>query len=121
MDDQKRMMAGKFCFAMLSLFSTSAFLCGLIASGFCSFVARNIELAEGYTPLLACRAIGLDPSSCAVFLDNHGVGFYGWQGTVAYNETVCLSYTQVCGCQRQILALEQAETIKFLMMLFLSP
>jgi hypothetical protein len=56
-----------------------------------------------------------------VFLDNHGVGFYGWQGTVAYNETVCLSYTQVCGCQRQILALEQAETIKFLMMLFLSP
>jgi hypothetical protein len=87
---------------MLSLLSTSAFLCGLMATGFCSFVARDIELADGYTPPLACLAIGLDPSSCVVFLDHHGVGFYNWQGTVAFNQTVCLSYTQVCFCNYRI-------------------
>lgn len=96
MDDEKKTMAGKFCFAMLTLFSTSAFLCGLISTGFCSFAARNIELAEGYTPTRACREIGLDPLVCSVFLENHGVGFYYWQGTVASTETRCLTYTMVC-------------------------
>lgn len=96
MDEDKKRMAGLCSFTLVTLFSTAAFICGLYATGFCSFVARDIELAANYNnPIQACNDLGLDATVCNVFLGKHGVGFYSWQGTVPQDQTVCLSYTQV--------------------------
>lgn len=96
MDEDKKRMAGLCSFTLVTLFSTAAFICGLYATGFCSFVARDIEFSDNYnSPAQACEALGLNPTTCGVFMGKHGVGFYSWQGTVPVDETVCLSYTQV--------------------------
>ena len=94
--EQKKEMAGKCNFMLISLFCTAAFICGLYSTGWCDFVERNITLVADYANAAeACAAAGLDTATCTAFADNHAVGFYSWQGTIPVeNQVVCLSYTQ---------------------------
>ena len=90
--EQKRQAIGQCNFFWLYLLSTAAFVCGLVATCFCSFVKRNIEFVSDSTTL--CYAVGLNGTQCSAMTQNHGVGFFGWQTTVPVNQFACMSYTQ---------------------------
>ena len=90
--EEKRQVVGQCNFFWLSIFSMVAFLCGLVSTGYCSFVKRNVEFA--FDPIKMCEAVGMDETQCGVMTQNHGVGFFGWQTTIPVNQVVCMSYTQ---------------------------
>jgi hypothetical protein len=92
-EDEKRLLAGKCNFTLVTMFSTAAFICGLYSSAYCSFVNREVEFVSGFDLESAC-ASGLNGVVCTALLRKHGVGFYTWEATVPVDETVCLSYTQ---------------------------
>ena len=93
-DDDKRLLAGKCNFMMVTIFSTAAFICGLYSSWYCSFVSREIEFAPEFDLESAC-AMGLGNGVvCTTLLEKHGIGFYAWEAVVPEDNTVCLSYTQ---------------------------
>jgi hypothetical protein len=95
-DEEKKvamMRAAKQCnFLCLFLCCAAAFGCGLTATGYCSFVLRNIELSEDSTT--ACAELGIPEDQCLPMTENHGVGFFGWQATVPVDQLVCFSYTE---------------------------
>jgi hypothetical protein len=95
--EQKSQIVGQCTFLWVTILSLAAWICGLAATGYCSFVKRNIEFASNST--LVCEAlasaIGLETNQCTAMTQNHGVGFYGWQTTVyPENQLECMSYTQ---------------------------
>jgi hypothetical protein len=92
--DQKRQVVGQCNFFWLSILSTVAFACGLTATGYCSFVKRNIVFTSTSAAQQMCEESGFTSSQCGVMTQNHGVGFFGWQTTVPVNQLVCMSYTQ---------------------------
>ena len=93
--EQKKELAGKCNFFLISIFSTAAFFCSLSSTSWCDFVARNIQLVDSVDSVAsACQELNLTSVTCNAFLDKHAVGLYAWQATVPVNQVVCLSYTQ---------------------------
>ena len=94
--EQKSQVVGQCAFLWVTILSLAAWICGLAATGYCSFVKRNIELATNSTFVCASLEleIGLETDQCTAMTQNHGVGFFGWQTTVPENQLVCMSYTQ---------------------------
>lgn len=93
--EEKKELAGKCNFLLITVFVTAAFFCGLSSVGWCDFVARDIQLVESVESVdEACLALNLTSLVCSAFLDNHAIGLYAWQATVPVNQRVCLSYDQ---------------------------
>jgi len=95
--DVKRRMQGIAAFNMLSLFCTTAFICGMYANAFCDFCGREITFVPGFNITAACEEMNgtsQQTALCETLLANDsGVGFYGWYGTVPVNQKVCFTYT----------------------------
>ena len=92
--DQKRQVVGQCNFFWLSIFSMVAFMCGMTATGYCSFVKRNVIFASSEGRIAMCEAASIPESQCDVMTQNHGVGFFGFQTTVPVNQLICMQYTQ---------------------------
>lgn len=84
---------GQCNFSCLFLFCTSAFCCGIMATSYCAFVSRDVTTTESAVEICA-QGTNSTTEQCESFLDDHGIGFWGWQATVPVNQLVCLSYTQ---------------------------
>jgi hypothetical protein len=97
-EEMKRQTAGKGCFSVLSIFSTAAFICGLYANAYCDFAEREIIFAPEYDLETACTDLDFEDTAlediCNSLLGEHGIGFYGFWGTVPVDTQVCFSYTQ---------------------------
>jgi len=93
--------AGACNFFCLFLMATAAMAMTFAASGYCNFLNRDLVVnqtaAEEYC---STGQGGSDWSEqCLLFFQDHGIGFYAWQGTVQINAAgdttpACLSYTQ---------------------------
>ena len=94
---QKKEVVGKCCFSFLFLFCSVAFICGLYANAYCDFASREIIYKDGFDVNSACEDLGFtDPgyeAICQSLFSEHGVGFYGWYGTVPVDTQVCFDYT----------------------------
>jgi len=98
----KKRAVGLGVFLLLFLMTTGAFCCTLASTGFCAFVSRHIQLSEPASEYCSNPDNGFeeDPTQCETFLQNHGIGFWGWQAAVANpipgepDVLVCLAYTQ---------------------------
>jgi hypothetical protein len=93
-EDDKKLLAGKCNFALITMFSTAAFICGLYSTAYCSFVNREVDFVPGFDVETACALGAGNGIVCTTLLQEHGVGFYAWEGTVPVDEVLCLSYTQ---------------------------
>jgi hypothetical protein len=96
-DEEKKQAVGKCAYALVTLFSTAAFICGMYANAYCDFADREVEFVENFDMAAACASLdltGTQEQICRTLFTNHGVGFYGWFATVPVDEQVCLSYTQ---------------------------
>ena len=91
MNDKKK-TAGVCIYFCVAIFSLSAFCCGIAATGYCGFVSRDIQIKSDRTEF--CDSLQMETEVCATLLDNHGVGFFGWQADVSIDQTACFSYTQ---------------------------
>lgn len=80
-DDTKKRYMGMCNFLLLFTFSTAAFICTITSTGYCAFVSRNIVLSEPASTV--CEGYEGETMQCETFLQNHGVGFWGWQSTVS--------------------------------------
>lgn len=94
LSDDKRLLAGKCNFMMVTIFSTAALICGMYSSYYCSFVSREVEFGPGFDLESACDLGSGNAVVCSTLLKKHGVGFYAWEADVPVDNTVCLSYTQ---------------------------
>lgn len=84
---------GQCNFTCLFLFCSAAFICGITATSFCAFVSRDVVPAADAKEI--CDQLTNSTSDqCGSYLNNHGVGFWGWQATVPVDQLVCMSYTQ---------------------------
>jgi len=93
--EQKKEMAGKCNFLLITIFTTAAFFCGLSSVAWCDFAAREVQLTNSYTSTdAACADLNLSSLACSAFLGEHAVGMYAWQATIPVNQITCLSYTQ---------------------------
>ena len=93
--EQKKELGGRCNFFLVSTFATAALFCGLASTGWCDFVARNVQLVDTVESVaIACQQLNMTSQTCNAFLENHAVGFYSWQATVPVDQIVCLSYTQ---------------------------
>jgi len=86
-------MVGLCTYFILIIFSLAAVVCGLICTGWCSFVKREIDFQDNSTIVSFCTSLN-QTAQCLDLVNNHGVGFFGWQGTVPVDQQVCFSYTQ---------------------------
>lgn len=91
MNDKKK-TAGVCIYFCVAIFSLSAFCCGIAATGYCGFVSRDIQIKSDRTEF--CDSLQMETEVCATLLNNHGVGFFGWQADVPVDQTACFSYTQ---------------------------
>ena len=92
--EQKKEAAGLCNFFWLAIITTAAWICGLTATGYCSFVKREIIINDATNGTFASLCNYVGDSQCNAMAKNHGVGFYGWQATIPVDQVVCLSYTQ---------------------------
>jgi len=95
--EMKRQHVGKGCFSILSLCSTVAFICGLYANAYCDFAHREVVFSPNFDLETACGELGFtDPvlqETCNTLFGEHGIGLYGWYGTVPVDQQICFSYT----------------------------
>jgi hypothetical protein len=95
--EKKREAVGKGCFMLLSLFSTAAFICGMYANAYCDFAHREVVFSPDFDLATACSELDFTDtvleSACTTLFSEHGVGFYGWYGTVPVDQQVCFAYT----------------------------
>jgi len=92
--ERKNDMVGLCSCFLVTIFSLVAFVCGLTAIGYCSFVKRQIVFTSGPAAQAICAKVNIPEDQCNAMTQNHGVGFFGWQTTVPENQLVCMSYTQ---------------------------
>lgn len=97
-DDQKRAIAGKCAFTMLTTVSTAAWILSLYSLSSCQFAERFVTLDEGVTVDDACTQLGLETGGsfgavCNSLLTTAEVGFWGFEVTVPVNQRVCYGYT----------------------------
>lgn len=95
-EEQKKEAVGRCSYALLSLCTCAAFLCGLSANAYCDFLDREVDYEDDFDLQSACEDLGLTGSGsqmCTTLLEKHGVGFYGWYGTVPIDTQVCFPYT----------------------------
>ena len=93
--EEKKEIAGKCNFSLVLIFSTAALFCGLSSTGWCDFVARDMQLVDSVeSAASACQQVNMTSQTCIAFLENNAVGFYSWQATIPVDQLVCLSYTQ---------------------------
>jgi hypothetical protein len=93
---EKEAAVGKCAYALLTIFVTAGWICGMYASGHCNFVERVIKFEDGVTLDSFCdslEASEYDIRLCQTVLRNHGVGFYSWYAKIPVDEHVCISYT----------------------------
>ena len=76
---EKEAAVGKCAYALLTLFVTAGWLCGMYASGHCNFAQRVVKFEDGVTLDSFCdslEASDFEVRLCQSVLRDHGVGFY---------------------------------------------
>ncbi|CAB9500330.1 expressed unknown protein [Seminavis robusta] len=95
-DDEKRVVLRGNCnFLALMVLSTIGFIQSSTAAGYCDFAERHVRLAQGISAQDACQSLTTEDWNarvCQTFLDQHGVGFFGWYFTVPVDTQFCTSY-----------------------------
>eukprot|EP00529_Nitzschia_sp_RCC80_P027393 CAMPEP_0113488334 /NCGR_PEP_ID=MMETSP0014_2-20120614/25965_1 /TAXON_ID=2857 /ORGANISM="Nitzschia sp." /LENGTH=255 /DNA_ID=CAMNT_0000382047 /DNA_START=263 /DNA_END=1030 /DNA_ORIENTATION=- /assembly_acc=CAM_ASM_000159 len=94
-DAQKKQIAGKCCYNILTLLSTAAFICGMWGYSACNFNLRYVTLAQNQAVEDACANANIQPpfdTLCEKTTGTHGVGFEGWW---VQTDQVCYSYLQL--------------------------
>lgn len=95
-EEAKRISAGKSAYSFLVLLTSAALCCGLYANSYCSFAERKVTFVPGFNITEACSTFDLGDQYqpwCETLLSDHGVGFYGWYGTIPVDTQVCFPYT----------------------------
>jgi hypothetical protein len=68
-DDKQK---GKLDFALATVFSTAAFICGLYSTAYCSFVNREVEFVPaGFDVETACALGAVNGIVCTTLLQEH--------------------------------------------------
>src|SRR3569832_981263 len=86
---------GYFYYLSLLLLGTAACMLSIEAVTYCDFVSRYVVLTPAGSSY--CKEQDLnEPADCQVFLHNHSLGFYGFQGTLPSSTGyTCFTYKQV--------------------------
>lgn len=95
-EEARFQVVGRAIYVTTFLLATAAFIFGIYSNAHCNFVGREIDLQPNISRTQACEDLGLGlqyQSLCDTILDEHGVGFYGWMGTVPVDQEICFSYT----------------------------
>lgn len=82
-------------FLSLFLAGTASFALSIAVLCFCDFVTRAVVLTPAGNQF--CDDIEfVAPNECQIFLQNHSIGFFGFQGKLPSSDSVtCFSYNQV--------------------------
>ena len=76
---EKEAAVGKCAYALLTLFVSAGWICGMYASGHCNFAQRVVKFEDGVTLDSFCdslEASDFEIRLCQSVLRDHGVGFY---------------------------------------------
>lgn len=96
-EEKQAIVRGRCNYLALMIFSTVAFVQGGTTAGYCDFAERNVQFSPGSNLTSTCATLNLtswNEQVCKTFFTKHGVGFYGWYGTVPVDKQVCTSYDQ---------------------------
>jgi hypothetical protein len=95
--ETRRQLAGRGAYGMLVLYTTVAFCSGIYANAYCNFAGREVTFQPGFNLTAACDGLLTEypnyQGACETLLTEHGVGFYGWYGTVPVDQQICFPYT----------------------------